>query len=62
MQYPIVFVVVIMIICIIFTATSINTEQQLTPYSFGYAVGQTVKSAFAKLWIFYMIYKAMLRL
>gem|GEM_PF-3375078 len=62
MRHPIVFVAVIVIICVIFTATTINNGQQLTPYSFGFAVGQTARYAFVKLWLFYMIYKAILRL
>jgi hypothetical protein len=62
MRHPIVFVAVIVILCVIFTVTSINNGQQLTPYSFGFAVGQTVKHAFVNLWLFYMIYKAILRL
>jgi hypothetical protein len=62
MRHPIVFVAVIMVICVIFTASTINNQQPLTAYSFGYAVGQTVKSAFVKLWLLYLVYKAILRL
>jgi len=62
MRHPILFFAVVLILCIIFTAITINNGKKLTPYSFGSAVGQTVRYAFIKLWIFYMIYKAILRL
>jgi hypothetical protein len=58
----IVFTTTIVVLCVILVLCSTSDEQQFSLYKFGLAVGKTVRHALGELWLFYTVYKAILRL
>jgi biotin transporter BioY len=56
------FIAAFVILCAIFVHCSASDEQQFSPYKLCLAVGETVKHALGELWLFYTVYKAILRL